>query len=41
MGAIIANRLFCNHETVSITHRNGPGQAFASRQGSAPKGRQP
>ena len=40
MGAVIANRLFCNHETVSITHKSGPGQAFANRQSSAPKGRQ-
>lgn len=41
MGAVIANRLFCNHKTVSITDKNGYGQAFASRQGSAAKGRQP
>ena len=41
MSAVIANRLFCNYKTVSITHKNGSGQAFASCQGSAPKGRQP
>ncbi len=41
MGAVIASRLFCNHKTVSITHKNGSGQAFPSRQGCTAKGKQP
>ncbi|WP_291508621.1 hypothetical protein [Acidithiobacillus sp.] len=39
MGAVIANWLFFSHKTVSITHQNGISQAFASHQGSAPRGK--